>query len=71
MSNAKDSLLRFAELNITELAAENEKLRDLCKDLYSAYRFAHNRMRYVVLGHEAEVRAIEQRMRELGVEVER
>lgn len=53
-----------------QLKADNAKLRELALNLYAEWRFAHARMRYIVLQHEERMREIEQRMRELGVEVE-
>lgn len=58
--------LRVTATNVME---ENRKLRELVRDLYAEWRFAHARMRYIVLQHEERMRGIEQRMSELGLEV--
>lgn len=59
------------ELRITAVNAleENAKLRKLVRNLYAEWKFAHTRMRYIVLQHEERMREIEQCMHELGVEV--
>lgn len=56
------------ERQIMTEQAENAKLRELVRNLYAEWVFAHRRMRYIVLQHEERMRGIEQCMRELGVE---
>lgn len=48
---------------------ENEKLRELLQRLLAEYRYLRVRPRKMYLQHEARMRAIEEEMRELGVEV--
>lgn len=51
------------------LCEQNEKLRELARDIYSEYRYLRVRFHRIYVQHEERMRAIEQRMRELGVEV--
>ena len=53
-----------------ELKAENAKLRELLQRLLTEYRYMRVRPRAVYLQHERRMRAIEEEMRELGVEVD-
>lgn len=48
---------------------ENESLRELVQRLLAEYRYLRVRPRKMYLQHEARMRAIEEEMRELGVEV--
>jgi hypothetical protein len=54
----------------SDLKAENTKLRELVRDIYGEYRYLHVRFHRIYVHHEERMRAIEQRMRELGVEVD-
>lgn len=49
---------------------ENEKLRELLHRLLVEYRYLRVRPRKMYLQHEGRMRAIEEEMRELGVEVD-
>lgn len=49
--------------------AENEKLRKLLQRLLVEYRYLRVRPRKTYLQHEGRMRAIEEEMRELGIEV--
>lgn len=51
--------------------AEADRLRELMGELYSEYRYLRVRFHRTYVQHEERMRAIEQRMRELGVEVDR
>ena len=57
----------FRESDASDLEADNAALRELARNLYAEWRFAHARMRYIFLQHEERMRGIEQRMRELGI----
>lgn len=48
---------------------ENAKLRELLQRLLTEYRYMRVRPRAVYLQHEERMRAIEEEIRELGVEV--
>ena len=50
--------------------AENAKLRELLQRLLTEYRYMRIRPRRVYLQHEERMRAIEEEMRELGIEVD-
>ena len=50
--------------------AENAKLRELAQRLLTEYRYMRVRPRRVYLEHEERMRAIEDELRELGVEVD-
>ena len=52
------------------LEAENAKLRELLQRLLAEYRYLRVRPRKMYLQHEARMRAIEEEMRELGIEVD-
>jgi len=52
------------------LRAENAKLRELARDIYGEYRYLRVRFHRTYVQHEERMRAIERRMRELGVVVE-
>lgn len=52
------------------LRRENAKLRELVQRLLTEYRYMRVRPRAVYLQHEGRMRAIEEEMRELGIEVE-
>jgi hypothetical protein len=54
----------------SDLKAENAKLREIARELHSEYRYLHVRFHRIYVHHEERMRAIEQRMRELGVEVD-
>lgn len=54
----------------SDLKAENAKLRKLVRDIYGEYRYLRVRFHRIYVHHEERMRAIEQRMRELGIEVE-
>lgn len=54
----------------TDIEAENVKLRELCGDIYGEYRYLRVRFHRIYVHHEERMRAIEQRMCELGVEVD-
>ena len=56
------------ELDASE--AENAKLRELVRDIYGEYRYLRVRFHRTYVQHEERMRAVEQRMRELGVEVD-
>jgi len=47
--------------------AENAKLRKLARDIYGEYRYLRVRFHRIYVHHEERMRAIEQRMRDLGV----
>ena len=49
---------------------ENESLRELLQRLLVEYRYLRVRPRKMYLQHEARMRAIEEEMRELGIEVD-
>lgn len=53
------------------LAKDNDKLRELLQRLLTEYRYMRVRPRRVYLQHEARMRAIEEEMRELGIEVDK
>lgn len=61
--------LSVTAAHVAEVEAENRNLRELVRNLYAEWGFAHRRMRYIVLQHEERMREIEQCMHELGVEV--
>ena len=52
------------------LAADNARLRELAQDIYGEYRYLHVRFHRIYVQHEERMRAIEQRMRDLGVGAE-
>lgn len=49
---------------------ENAKLRELVRDIYGEYRYLRVRFHRIYVHHEERMRAIEQRMRDLRVEVD-
>ena len=55
---------------IETLETENAKLRELLQRLLTEYRYMRVRPRAVYLQHEERMRAIEEEMRELGIEVD-
>ena len=55
---------------LSQLQAENAKLRELLHRLLVEYRYLRVRPRKMYLQHEGRMRAIEKEMRELGVEVD-
>lgn len=59
---------RTPRRSIEELETENAKLRELAWRLLTEYRYMRVRPRRVYLGHEERMRAIEEEMRELGIE---
>lgn len=70
--NCIDSMVRQMEdmqFRIDNLHRENDKLRELARRLLTEYRYMRVRPRRVYLEHEGRMRAIEEEMRELGVEV--
>lgn len=75
-----DGLHRFWSIDLTEggclmrdrackAEAENAKLRGLAQRLLTEYRYLRVRPRKMYLGHEKRMRAIEDEMRSLGIEV--
>ena len=56
--------------SIDKLREENADLRELMGDLYGEYRYLRIRHHRMYLQHEERMRAIESRMRELGIEVD-
>ena len=54
---------------IERLEEENSKLRELLQRLLTEYRYMRARPRRVYLQHERRMRAIEEDMRNLGIEV--
>lgn len=52
-----------------QLKVENAKLRELLQRLLTEYRYMRSRPRRVYLQHEGRMRAIEEEMCELGIEV--
>ena len=62
----------FETLNAANdrLIYENAKLRELLQRLLAEYRYLRVRPRKMYLQHEGRMRAIEEEMRELGIEVD-
>lgn len=58
------------EAEYKRMQAENAKLRELVRDIYGEYRYLRVRFHRTYVQHEERMRAVEQRMRELGVEVD-
>ena len=74
-ANVEGTLLVNAEDAIEQVRAlqsENAKLRKLVADMHTEYMFLRVRVgrNFMYIGHEKRMCAIEQRMRELGVEVD-
>lgn len=57
--------------HMRDARADNTKLRELLQRLLTEYRYMRVRPRRVYLQHEARMRAIEEEMSELGIEVTR
>ena len=57
-------------MEIALLKADNAKLRELLQRLLVEYRYLRVRPRKTYLQHEGRMRAIEEEMRELGIEVD-
>ena len=58
------------DMHVKRLEDENVKLRELLQRLLTEYRYMRSRPRKVYLQHEGRMRAIEEEMRELGIEVD-
>ncbi len=71
--NAENARLRSCLSDDAENAklimAENAKLRELAQRLLTEYRYLRVRPRKTYLEHERRMRAIEDEMRSLGIEV--
>lgn len=73
LENARAEFDKMDKWHSAELQAEmadNAKLRELLHRLLVEYRYLRVRPRKMYLQHEGRMRAIEEEMRELGVEVD-
>ena len=69
MEDAADTIWQLRD-DLQRTNAENAKLRELLQRLLTEYRYMRVRPRAVYLQHEERMRAIEEEMRELGIEVD-
>lgn len=71
---AENAKLRELQAIASDMArdydGDRRLLRKLVRDIYGEYRYLRVRFHRTYVQHEERMRAIEQRMRELGVEVD-